>query len=607
MSQKTITKEMLTTNQYETATKNIEFIRYLRSNPVVACELLLGIRLLDYQAWMLTNMWFAKDSCILMSRNGGKTIISSIFVQLVQLLFPEQEIWVISKSGRQAKKLFSYIERLATNSISTFGTNLPDIYLQEVQKAHEKASGFSHNPAGHRVELINKSYCQTLNGIPDNNRGERGTLVLYDESCWIPDEMFAATEPYTTGDTDFETSVDKFFDARTKAKNKFNQRIYITSAGDMTSHFYKRYRDYSIRMLAGDKDFFVADLTVEVPLNPTMKGKKTPPLLNRVEVDTAMEANPRKAMREYYNVFDSESDSQIVSGVTIENNSTFYLPEIMPADEPNVKYGLFYDPASTSDNSIILIAKFINDEKRGWYCQVVNMVNFKDLNAKHSNRQKTYDEQRDELRELMVRYNGDGVEYENLQAVGVDAGRGGGGILYGHTLMHDFVDKKGNPHRGIIDKEYFEDKKRDYPNAYPIMRMIEPSKYKNIMIKELIDLMDLGLIEFPKEYNNSGHVDVDYEDEDGDVKTIRKRLSSEEEVALMNIDLCKEETKMIHRYTTASGNTVYKIRVDVTMHDDRFYTLALMAHELHTLRDKENEKRHKKKKKKDKTILGLFN
>lgn len=608
MAKKIITKDMLTTNQFETITENIKIIRHLRANPVFACEALLGIRLLDYQAWMLTNMWFAKDSVILMSRNGGKTIISAILVELTLLLYPEQEIWVISKTGKQAKKLFSYVERLATNSISTFGS-LPDIFEQEIEKHHDKSTGFSHDPAGHKVKMLNDSYCKTVNGIPDNARGERGTLVLYDEAFFVISEMFAATEPYTTGDTGFETSTDEFFDLRAKSRNKFNQRIYISSAGERTAHVYKRYRDYSIRMMAGDKNFFVADLTVDIPLNPTMKGKKTAPLLNKIEVDTAMQANPKKAMREYYNVIDEDSEDQIISGATIDRNSTFSLPEIHPSEDPNVKYVLAYDPASTADNSIILIGKIIYDEKRGYYGQVVNIKNFKDLTSKHSNKQKTYMEQRDELRELLLQYNGEEYpEYERIQGLAIDAGRGGGGILYSHTLMEDWTDRNGDTHRGVIDPEYFEDKKKSFPNAYPLVRMVEPTTNgKNLRIKQLVELMDLGLIEFPYEYNGSGSIDIDVEVEDGEIKTTRKKLTTEEEIALMNIDLCKEETKMIHKYTNPTGNIVYKTRVDVNMHDDRFDALVMFANELHELRDEENFKKKRKKKKKDKTILGLFN
>jgi len=434
---------------------------------------------------------------------------------------------------------------------------------------------------------------------------DRGSIYC-DEAGFVPEKAIVAVEPFSTQDTSFKSSIDENFDVRTLKVNAPMQRVYFSSASDKTSYFYTKYVEYSKRMMAGDTKYFVADITIDIPLKPTIRGKKVGALLNKSVVDQAMLTNPSKAMREYYNVWDSDSDDQIIKSSTIENCSTFTLPEIIPSDDPNVKYALMYDPASRQDNSVILIGKLIHEEKRGWYGKVVNLVNFKDLGAKFTNRQKTYDEQRDELRELVVRYNGNGAEYENIKEVGIDAGSGGGGVLYGHTMMHDYITKNGESHRGIIDKEYFEDKTREYPNAYPILNMIEPTKWKNVMIKRLIDLMDLKLIEFPKEYNNSGYVDVETVDEKGEVTTIRKRLTQEEELALINIDICKEETKMIHSYKSATGRIIYKIRVDkAKMHDDRFYVLAMFGNLVHKMRDDESESKHKKKKKKDTTILNL--
>jgi hypothetical protein len=215
-----------------------------------------------------------------------------------------------------------------------------------------------------------------------------------------------------------------------------------------------------------------------------------------------------------------------------------------------------------------------------------------------------YPEQVDEIRNYISLYNGENVpEYQNIHKISIDAGMGGGGHLYSHTLMYDWKDKLGINHRGVIDNVYFEDKLRDYPNAYPILRMVEPTKQKPIIVGRLIDLMDLGLIEFPIEYRNSGHVDIEVVDEStGESEITRRNLSKEEELALANIDLCKEETKMIHRYKNANGTVSYKTRTDVSqkIHDDRFYVLALLASEIHEIREKETALGTKQKKEKGK-------
>lgn len=170
MSKIQITKEQLTSKQFNIAFSNSQIIQHWRKYPVQALKDLLGIQLLDFQQVIFTRTWFARESVWVVTRNGSKTLSASTYALLTQLLYPEQEIWIVSRSGKQSKKLFSYVEKLATNRISQFG-ELPDIYMNEIYKAQESMSGFSHDPSGHSVTLINNSYIKTLNGNVDNNRG----------------------------------------------------------------------------------------------------------------------------------------------------------------------------------------------------------------------------------------------------------------------------------------------------------------------------------------------------------------------------------------------------------------------------------------------------
>jgi hypothetical protein len=603
MSNRIVTKEQLTTNQFNLAFSNSKLIQYWRANPVVACRDLLGIQLLDFQAVIFTQTWIAKDSVWVLTRNGSKTVSASAYAMLRSLLFPEEEIWIVSKSGRQAKKLFSYVERLATGKISEF-VDLPDIYLQEVYRANQAITGFSHDPQGHNVKLLNGSYIKTLNGIPDNNRGERGTLVIFDECGFMEEEAIAAVEPFTTTEKSFKTSTDESFDYRALPKNKPSQRLYISSASDKTTYFYDKFYDFSLRMFAGDKRFYAVSLTVDVPLAPTLRGKKYAPLLSYDEVESMMNTNPSKAMREYYNAFDEDGgDDQIIKSHTIERNSTFVLPKLTPTK--GRKYILGYDTAHRADNSILGAMETYYEDELGLVGDIINMINFKDLSDVKGNRQMLFQDQIEEVRKYVLLYNGDGAEYENIHKLAIDGGMGGGGGIYGSNLMFDWKDEHGISHRGMIDKNNTpQEVQRQYPNAYDIINIVEPTKWKPIMVERLIELMELGVIRFPAEYNNSGAVEI--EDENGDI--IRRKLSKEEILALINIDLLKEETKMIHRFK--SGERVsYKLRTDMQnkMHDDRFYVLCLMANELYELREAEKASKHVSKKKKDRTVLKLFN
>lgn len=49
--------------------KNAATIKFLRRNPVIACEQLLGIKLMDSQKWILQSSWNTKYNVWTCSRN----------------------------------------------------------------------------------------------------------------------------------------------------------------------------------------------------------------------------------------------------------------------------------------------------------------------------------------------------------------------------------------------------------------------------------------------------------------------------------------------------------------------------------------------------------
>lgn len=603
LSKGKITKDILTSAQFKTYSANSKVLQYYRANPVQACEDLLGISLLDYQAYTLQQTWNAQFSILCMSRNASKSFLGAIIMMLTALLYENQKIWIVAPVGSQSKETFSYISRIAKNELEGF-ENLSDIFYNEVERANDSLSGFNLAPEGHSVKLLNGSVIKTLNGNPANIRSKRATMVYFDETGWLSPEMVSVAEAFATGNSSFVTSTDKYFNPLTLNERKPNQLIYASSASDKTTDFYQKYQMFAKRMWAGDRRYFAIDIKVDIPLAPTKKGKQYPPLLDKSKPEQALATNPVKAMREYWNSFEETSDNQIVSSHVIEKNSKFILPDMHY--KKGSKYGLFYDPARVADNSALLIGEFCYDEKRGWYGRAVNLVNFKDLSQILGNKQMMYPDQIKQLRHYLTMYNGDSPDYENIMKFGVDTGMGGGGILYLDELLYDFKDKYGNPHRGIIDKDYHPiEIQRQFPNTANIVRMIEPTKNRSMLFESMISMFDLGLVDIPFEYNNSGHVVM--ENEDGEA--IFRNLSKEEELALINLDLAKSEIKMMHRYITPSGNTVYKLRTDMAgrMHDDRAYVFAMFCNEIRLLRENDLKGRHKHKKEKDRTVLTLFN
>lgn len=62
-------KIKLSTRKRELYEKNAKIIKFFRRNPIIACEELLGIKLMDSQKWILQNTWNTKYNVWTCSRN----------------------------------------------------------------------------------------------------------------------------------------------------------------------------------------------------------------------------------------------------------------------------------------------------------------------------------------------------------------------------------------------------------------------------------------------------------------------------------------------------------------------------------------------------------
>lgn len=114
------------------------------------------------------------------------------------------------------------------------------------------------------------------------------------------------------------------------------------------------------------------------------------------------------------------------------------------------------------------------------------------------------------------------------------------------------------------------------------------------MVEEMIEIVSMDLIKFPREYSGKGSIRV-YESNGGGEENEESYkdiiLSDEQEAALYNIDTLKTEVTSIHRFTNnSSKNVYYALPKDKEnkMHDDRFYTFIMLCHFLYQLRREDN-------------------
>lgn len=568
-----------------------ETIAYYRRNPIQASEDLLGIRLLDAQAWMLMMSWNTPHVLWCCSRNFGKSFIGAIFILLKALLYENQAIYIVSSVGEQSKELFTKIEEIVRRIGKTSASikSLEDIAEKEVVTSGTNKTGFSHNPSGYHVEFYNGSEIFTLNSNPDNNRSKRSTLVFFDEAAFCSAELIAVCEAFATQNTEFATSTDDNYNPDADKRKCPTQLVYASSQDTTTTTFYKHYKDFAKRMLAGDRNYFVCDMICDTAIKTFVKGEPYVPLLTQSKVDAAMKANPNKASREYYNTPTQDGGKdQIVSWGAIRRNESFMLPGLYW--NPGSKYIISFDPCRLNDNAIVLVAELYEDKQLGICMKIVNCINMIDKGT--GNKYKlSLPEQRKKLKDIILRYNGQNADYEYIDSIQFDLGAGGQPFGIIDDMLDDWTDSKGMKHRGFIDKtsEIYQTYIGKFPNAADKIRLVSPKKYRTQMFQEFIELFDLGVIKLPHEYDGRDYITTTSVVDNEEVREDYK-LSSDEKVALAELDLLKNEITAMQKITNADNTSeTYQLSKEAERkgyHDDRVYAMILLAHRLYELRHK---------------------
>lgn len=593
---KKISKIILTAIKRKAYELDAESIAYYRRNPVIAAEDLLGVKLLDSQAIILQRSWNCPHVLWTCCRNFGKSFLGAIFIILKAILYENQAIYIVSSVGDQSKELFNKIEEIIKRIGKTSASikSLTDIAEKEIVTSGSNKTGFSHNPSGYHVEFYNGSEIFTLNSNPDSARSRRATLVFFDEAAFCSDELISVCEAFATQNTEFATSTDDTYNPDSDKRKCPTQLVYASSQDTTNTLFYKYYKDFSKRMLAGDRDYFVCDMICDVAIKTFIKGKQYVPLLTKDKVDSAMKSNPTKAEREYYNkAINDGGKDQIVSWGAIRRNETFMLPEL--CWNPGSKYIIAFDPCRLNDNAIVLIGELYEDKQLGTCARIVNCINMIDKST--GNKYKlSLPEQRERLKKIVLRYNGHNADYEYIDSIQFDAGAGGQPFGIIDDMLADWTDDKGMKHRGFIDKtsEIYQSYIGRFPNAADKIRLISPKKYRTQMFQEFIELFDLGVIKLPHEYDGRDYI-INRSIIDGEEVQEDYKLSNEEKVSLAEIDLLKNEITAMQKITNADKTSeTYQLSKEAERkgyHDDRVYAMILLAHRLYELRHKNAVKR----------------
>ena len=629
------TEEIISQRKMEGMQKLSEIKQWGLRNPTKFMERFIGVDLLDVQTYTFMNSWDKMYALWLCTRNYGKSTLLALYYMTRGMLLNNCRCYICAGTSDQSIETFEKIVSIAKNEIESF-TGLTDVFRNEVVVNMTNNDGFIRNPAGFTYRLYNGSFVKTLNSNVNAKRGKRAEAVCFDESGFLDEEVFQVIEPYTAQDKNFKMGGS--VNVTTLPRELPNQLLYTSSASTTDSYFYKKYKEYSKAMIWGSKDHFVADINCEIMFNATYRGKIYPAsLLTKEKVDNAMRENKEKALREYYNIFTSDGGADaIFKRSMIVKNSTI-RPPIMFNDTKDRLFAFAYDPARSMDNSFVLVGEYYKDSSDNWRMRIANGINFMDLSKKNKTPMRT-PEQVKKLKQLILDYNGDGVDdYTNISNIFIDAGSGGAGVNIADYLMEDWYEEghEGEQkylHRGLIDKEQSFDYVKKFPNAVDKIKLLPPTMYKSIIYEAAIEMMRLDLIDFTAEYDNKGYLtmlDIDekemakakkdliakYKDKSmskGELDRLVEeelqernlastkiyKLSPDEELGLVQIDSLKEEMVNMVRKKRESGKDGFELSTEKQnkLHDDRSYCFSMLCYGLSELRREhiKNKKRPKK-------------
>lgn len=618
---------------YPISNKKLEgFIRlneerdYYQQNPVKFFEDFFRIQLLDSQAYLMQSAWPTKNVVVCASRAWGKSLWVVWFIMAKQMLSSEPwNCYIASGSSEQSATTFRKLEDVANDRITSLRGSTGKLFKNEVVVNAASGDGFSHNPSGFMYKVYNDAFTRTLSSNVDRGRGFRSDCVVFDECGFLDGNLIEVYKAFCAVDNSFATGFDENGNSidivrlMAMPQSPPKQLIYISSASSVDTEYYKIYRDYSKQMIAGDPDYFVANIDCELAMRPTIHNVPTVSALTRDMIEATMRTNPIKGRREYYCEFseDAGADAIIKRGVITRNEET-RVP-LLYNDTGEKTFLLAYDPARSMDNSVIGVMELYDEvlvdgslDLRG---RIVNCANLMDVGKKLKTPMQTPDQIR-YLKQMILDYNAGVDAYGNIVGIYIDAGSGGGGVNIADYLMQDWETSDGIIHRGLIDREYSADYVPRFPNAVDKIKLLSPTAYKSVIYEALIEMMNQDKISFTASYDNKGYLtlfDIDeaafakerekiaerlqkkklnqkqFEEQMAEeldkiqsVNTRIQKLTWQEELALANIDAMKEEVVSMIRKKRESGRDSFELTPERAriLHDDRSYVLAMLAYGL---------------------------
>lgn len=545
----------------------------------------MNLEFLDHQKYIFLNAWVANVSVVLASRSSGKSYLATPFIMARSLLFPNHSTYLLAPSGQQSQMLFQKMEDLAKGQIAS-ALGVTTFFLDECVKLNAKADPFTHSKQSYTVELYNGSTVNTLNSVAKNIVGVRSNLNVYDEAGKIEKDFFALTTPFIVQNTQFSTGKGYNFDIYPPQQE--NKILYLSSAESTSTELFTQYKICFEHMICGDNRYFACDIDCNFSLHPFKDGKPTTPLITEETVKNAMETNPYRAYREYFNLWDNDGGDDVFIKRSVINKYTEpYYPTYQNDGTKKFIFGI--DPASRIDNSMVLVGELIDDEEKGLMVKLAYARNLIEMLSNNQKQVIQRPEQLEIIKNLIADFNLGYEDYDGLEEISIDGGAGGGGFDLGQFLMNEWKDKKGKRHLGLIDPndQYMALRLDDYPSNIKKLRIFNFKRDKTMAYERTQNAINQGLVIFPQSLNPRNEIEFTEEEEDGTIRVRYEKVDKDDLAVLVEMDLLKEEIVNTQKTKRDNGTVTFELNQSAkskNMHDDRVDCLVEICNKLMELR-----------------------
>lgn len=230
--------------------------KFFKANPSIAAFHLMGVRLLPFQQILIKGMMQNDYTLAILSRSGGKTWLTGVFVGLYALLNPGVHIGIISATFRQSKEVMKKLITISKSPKAKF--------LAECMKP-------AFAPDEWNIEIGTSKITALPLGDGQRLRGFRFQMMVIDELLLMPQAVIdEVITPFLAGVTNpVERKNTKEIEDKLIAKGLMNEEdrkqwpankmIGLSSASYKFEYLYRLYQSYEKSILGLDETTFSED------------------------------------------------------------------------------------------------------------------------------------------------------------------------------------------------------------------------------------------------------------------------------------------------------------------------------------------------------------